>query len=64
MTDEPDDMMFGLSDAELNKRFAAAVRRANEEKLIMGVPWPKYDAASKRAYLLYADGRRKYMSAS
>lgn len=64
MTDNPDDKMFGLSDAELDKRLAAAVRRANEEKLIMGVPLPKYDAKSKRAYLLYADGRREYVGAS
>ena len=64
MTDGNDDRMFGLSDKELDHRFAEAVRRANEEKLILGVPLPKYDSTTRRAYLLYADGRREYVGAS
>lgn len=62
--DENDDRMFGLTDSELDARFAAAVRRANEEKVIRGVPLPKYDGESRRAYLLYADGHREYVCAS
>lgn len=64
MSDRNDERMFGLEDEELDRRFAAAVRRANEEKLILGVPLPKYDARTKRAYLLYADGHKEYVVAS
>ena len=64
MTDGTEDTMFGLTDDELDRRFAAAVRRADEEKLIKGTPLPRYDAETKRAYLLYADGRREYIRAS
>ena len=56
--------MFGLEDEELDRRFAAAVRRANGEKLILGVPLPKHDASTKRAYLLYEDGHKEYVVAS
>lgn len=64
MTDGTEDTMFGLTDTELDARFAEAVRRANEEKTILGVPLPKYDTAEKRAYLQYADGHREYIHVS
>ena len=64
MTDGSDDTIFGMDDEELDRRFAEAVRLANEKKLAMGVPLPKYDFASGRAYLLYGDGHREYADAS
>ena len=64
MTDGNDDRMFGLTDKGLDKRFREAVRLANEAKIAMGVPLPKYDAKTKQAYLLYADGTKEYVTAS
>ena len=64
MTDGNDDLMFGLTDEELDKRFREAVRLANEAKIAMGLPLPKYDAKTKRAYLLYADGTKEYFDAA
>ena len=46
MTDGTDDTMFGLADKELDERFAAAVRRADEEKLKSAFLFP--DAIPKR----------------
>ena len=64
MTDGNDDRMFGLTDEELDKRFREAVRLADEAKLAMGVPLPRFDAKTRRAYLLYADGTKEYVVAS
>ena len=64
MTDGNDDLMFGLTDEELDKRFREAVRLANEAKIAMGLPLAKYDAKTKRAYFLYADGTREYFNAT
>ena len=64
MTKSNDDTVFGLTDKELDARFEAAVRRANEEKIIKGVPLPKYDNKTKQAYLEYADGHKDYVTAS
>jgi hypothetical protein len=64
VADDNDDRMFGLTDDELDRRFAEAVRLANEAKIAMGVPLPKFDASTRRAYLLYADGSREYVGAS
>ena len=64
MAEENSDKMLGLTDSELDERFAAAVRRANEEKIIKGTPLPKYDAKAKQAYLEYADGHKEFIRAS
>lgn len=63
VADDNDDRMFGLTDDELDRRFAEAVRLANEAKIAIGVPLPKFDPGTRRAYLLYADGSRKYVGA-
>ncbi|MBR3157643.1 MAG: hypothetical protein IKG18_15495 [Atopobiaceae bacterium] len=64
MMDANDDRMFGLADDELDRRFAEAVRLANEAKIAMGVPLPMFDFDAKRAYLLHPDGRKEYVNAS
>ena len=63
MTSENDDRMFGLTDEELDRRFREAVRLADEAKRAMGVPLPRFDADTRRAYLLHPDGAREYVVA-
>lgn len=54
------DLMCGLSDDELDKRFIEAVRIENEIKRIKGLPIAKYDFEKDAPYLEYPDGRREY----
>ena len=54
------DSMCGVSDEELTRRFAEAIRLDKEEKKIKGVPVAGYDKKRKAPYLEYADGRREY----
>lgn len=42
------------------KRFAQAIREANEWKIKRGLPVAKYDAVTNTAYMEYPDGRRVY----
>ena len=58
------DSTCGLSDDELTKRFIEAVRIENEIKKVKGTPISCYDAATNSAYLLYADGTKKYVRAN
>ena len=55
------DSTCGISDDELTKRFIEAVRIENEIKRVKGIPISCYDAATNSAYLLYADGTKKYV---
>lgn len=55
------DSMCGISDEELTIRFKEAIRIDNEIRKIKGAPVAKYDKETKRAYLLYPDGRREYV---
>ena len=64
MTENELDAMCGISDDELTKRFIEAVRIENEIKKAMGTPIACYDAENKSAYLLYADGTKKYVRAN
>lgn len=43
------------------KRFAQAVRDAQDWKVKRGLPVAKYDAVRDVAYLEYADGRKEYI---
>ena len=60
MTNELDSMC-GISDDELTWRFREAIRIDKEIARIKGAPTAEYDAESKRAYLLFSDGRREYI---
>lgn len=42
------------------RKFTARIKRENEERKQKGVPTAKYDIASGKAYLEYADGSRVY----
>lgn len=57
------DSTCGISDEELTKRFKKAIEIDTEIKKAKGVPVPGYDKESKRAFLEYPDGRRKYADA-
>jgi hypothetical protein len=58
------DVTAGMTDEEMDYRFHEAIRLANEEKIAKGVPLPKYDLETRRAYLLYPDGKKVYVVAS
>ena len=57
------DSMCGISDDELTRHFVEGVRLEIEKKKILGVPVPRYDFSTKKAYFEYADGRREYVAA-
>lgn len=48
------------SDAEMDIRAVEAVRAAVSKAEICKKPIAKYDAATKKAYIEYPDGRREY----
>lgn len=58
------DSTCGVSDDELTKRFIEAVRIENEIKKAKGTPISCYDSKTNSAYLLYADGTKKYVRAN
>lgn len=55
------DYTCGLSDEEILRRFKEAIRLDEKARRIQGFPQARYDARSKKAYLLYPDGRREYV---
>ncbi len=55
------DSTCGVSDDELTHRFIEAVRIENEIKKIKGAPIACYDSKTKKAYLKFSDGTRKYV---
>lgn len=55
------DYTCGLSDDEILRRFKEAIRIAEEERRIMGIPQARYDAQTGKAYLEYPDGRKQYV---
>ena len=55
------DYTCGLSDEEITRRFKEAIRIDEEIRSILGLPQARYDDITKRAYLLYPDGRRQYI---
>ena len=61
MEDNELDLLCGISDEELTKRFIEAVRIDNEIKKVMGTPISCYDSKTKSAYLLYSDGTKEYV---
>lgn len=60
--DNDPDRMLGVPDEEVDRRFAAMIRLAKEEARIKGLPTAEYDKQSKKAYLLYPDGRKEYIN--
>lgn len=48
-------------DEEMDKRASHAVKSAIERAIICKKPIAKYDAVSKRTYIEYANGEKKYV---
>lgn len=63
-TDQPEvqakEGLISERDAEMDKRAVAAVKAVIEKAKICKKPIARYDTSSKKAYIEYADGRRKY----
>ena len=55
------DYMCGISDDELTRRFKESIRIDDEIRKVQGLPVARYDTESKRAYLLYPDGKIEYV---
>ncbi len=55
------DSTCGISDEELTWRFKESIRLDDEERRIKGLPVARYDDETRRAYLEYPDGTRKYV---
>ena len=53
----------GYTSADITSAFDAAARNEVAEIRRKGSPVARYDTASKRAYLEYADGTREYVKA-
>ncbi len=56
------DAMDGVTDEEMTWRFQMAIKLADFEKQIKGVPLARYDEETEQAYLEYPDGHREYVS--
>ena len=55
------DEIISASDAEMDNRAMAAVRSAIDKAEICKKPIARYDTATKRAYVEYANGEKKYV---
>ena len=54
--------MISERDAEMDNRAKAAEKSALDRATVCKKPVAKYDAVTKRAYVEYADGERKYVN--
>ncbi len=53
--------IISLQDAEMDARALKAVRVAVEKAQFCKKPIARYDVTSKRTYIEYADGEKKYV---
>jgi hypothetical protein len=56
------DKIITERDAEMDSRATAAVRSAIDKAKICKKPIAKYDTVTKKAYVEYADGAKKYVN--
>ena len=56
------DGFISASDAEMDARAIQAVKSAIEKAQICKMPIAKYDVLTKRAYLEYENGARRYVN--
>lgn len=54
------DEEFGITEVEIDQRFAEAVRIADEIARSKGEPTCEFDYEKRMAYVLYPDGHREY----
>ncbi len=59
-TEEEKQSILTKSDKEMDERAVAAVKAAIHKAKICKKPITGYDKEKKRAYIEYADGKRKY----
>jgi len=50
------------SDAEMDSRATAAVKSALDRAKVCKKPVAKYDVITKRAYVEYSDGEKRYVN--
>ena len=55
------EKILSNQDEEMDKRASHAVKSAIERAIICKKPIAKYDEASKRTYIEYANGEKKYV---
>ena len=55
------DYTCGISDDEILRRFKEAIRIEEETRDVLGLTQARYDSEKKKAYLLYPNGRKKYV---
>lgn len=55
------DYTCGISDDEILRRFKEAIRIDEDMRNVQGIPQARYDSDKKKAYLLYPNGRKKYV---
>ena len=53
--------ILSVQDEEMDKRASHAVKSAIERAIICKKPIAKYDAVSKKTYIEYANGEKKYV---
>jgi hypothetical protein len=56
------DYTWGIPDDVLSVKFVKAVENAIESKIKNGLPIALYDRGERKAYFLYPDGSRAYVS--
>lgn len=55
-----DDEELGLTNRELEEKFAKGIELLKAMQRLKGLPTSEYDNALNKPYLLYPDGRREY----
>ncbi len=55
------DEKIDIEDQDMDKRAVAAVKSAIKKAKVCNKPIAKYDARSKKAYVLMPDGEKKYV---
>lgn len=61
ITSSDQKRFISVQDDEMDKRAEKAVEAAVEKAVICKKPVAKYDKVSKKAYLEYSDGEKKYV---
>lgn len=61
ITSSDQKRFISVQDDEMDKRAEKAVEAAVEKAVICRKPVAKYDKVSKKAYLEYSDGEKKYV---
>lgn len=58
----PDDAVISSDDKDMDMRVTAAVNSAIKKAKVCNKPIAKYDRRKKKAYVVQANGEKKYVS--